>query len=55
MYNSTLSLNKALDGVGDHAPAALLPRKVRYPSYSKLGGPPGPVWMGEENFKRQAS
>jgi len=33
----------ALDGVGGqrHAPAALPPGKVRYPSYSKLGGTQG--------------
>ena len=43
MYSSTLSLTLALDGVGGqrHVPAALPPGKVRYPSYSKLGGPQG--------------
>jgi hypothetical protein len=34
-YSSTLSLTSALDGVGGqrHAPAALPPRKTRYPLY----------------------
>ena len=37
----TLSLTSALDGVGGqrHAPAALPPRKTRYPLYRRLGGP----------------
>jgi hypothetical protein len=36
----TLSLTSALDRVGGqrHAPAALLPRKTRYPFYRMLGG-----------------
>jgi len=35
------SLTLVLDGVGGqlHAPAALPPRKTRYPSYRRLGGP----------------
>ena len=42
-YSSTLSLTSALDGVGGqrHAPAALPPRKTRYPLYRRLGGPQG--------------
>jgi hypothetical protein len=42
-YSSTLSLNSALDGVGGqrHAPAALPPRKTRYPLYRRLSGPQG--------------
>jgi len=40
-YGSTLSLTSALDGVSGqvHVPAALPPRKTRYPLYRKLGGP----------------
>ena len=43
MYNSTLPLTSALDGVGGqgHAPAALPPGKIWYPSYRRLGGPHG--------------
>ena len=43
MYNSTLSLTSALDGVcGEHhVPAALLPGKTRYPLFRKLGWPQG--------------
>jgi hypothetical protein len=43
MYNSTLSLSSALDGVGGqrHAPAALSPGETRYPLYRRLGGPLG--------------
>jgi len=43
MYNSTLSLTSALDGVGgqDHIPAALLPATTRYPVYRRLGGSQG--------------
>ena len=43
MYSSTLSLPSALEGVGGqrHAPAALTPRKTRYPLYRRLGGPQG--------------
>jgi len=43
MYNHTLSLTSAQDGVGGqrHAPAALPPGKTRYPLYRKLGGPQG--------------
>ena len=39
-------------GVGcqRHAPAALPPRKIRYPLYRRLDGPPGPVWTGAENL-----
>ena len=39
-YNSILSLTSALYGVGGqrHAPAALAPRKTRYPLYRRLGG-----------------
>ena len=29
-----------------HAPAALPPGKTRYPLYTRLGGPQGPVWTG---------
>jgi len=41
MYTSTLSLTSALDGVGgqSHAPAALPPRKTRYPLLRRLDGP----------------
>ena len=53
-YSSILSLTSALDGgVGGqrHAPSALLPGKgIRYPLYSRLGGPHGPVWTGAENL-----
>ena len=43
MYNSTLPSTSALDGVGEqrHAPAALPPRKNRYPLYRRLGRPQG--------------
>ena len=43
MYDCTLSLTSALDGVGGqrHAPAALPPRKTRHPLYIRLGGPQG--------------
>jgi hypothetical protein len=42
-YSSSLSLTSALEGVGGqrHAPAALPPRKTRYPLYRRLGGPQG--------------
>ena len=43
MYSCTLPSTSALKiGVGDqlHAPAALPPRKTRYPLYRRLGGPP---------------
>jgi len=42
-YSSTLPSTLALDEVGDqrHAPAALPPRKTRYPLYRKLSGPQG--------------
>jgi hypothetical protein len=42
-YSSTLSLTSALDGVGGqrHIPAALLPGKIRYPLYRRLGRPQG--------------
>ena len=33
-----------------HAPAALPPRKTRYPLYSRLGWAPGPVWTDAENL-----
>jgi hypothetical protein len=38
-YNCTLSLTSEVDGVGDqrHAPAAVSPRKTRYPLYRRLG------------------
>ena len=41
MYSSTLPLISALHGLGGqrHAPAALSPRKTRYPLYRRLGGP----------------
>ena len=41
MYNSTLSLTSALDGVDGqrHAPADLPPGKTPYPLYGRLGGP----------------
>jgi len=43
MYNSTLSLTSALDGVGGQrrAPATLPPGKTRYALYRRLGGPQG--------------
>ena len=43
MYNSTLSLTLALDGVGGqrHASAALPPGRTRYPLYRRLGGSQG--------------
>jgi hypothetical protein len=43
MFNSTLSSNSALHGVGGqrHAAAALPPGKTRYPLYRRLGGPQG--------------
>jgi hypothetical protein len=43
MYNSTLSLTSALDGVSGqrHNPAALPPGKTRYPLYSRQGEPQG--------------
>lgn len=39
-------------GVGGqhHALTALPPGKTQYPSYIRLGGVPGPVWMGAENL-----
>jgi hypothetical protein len=41
MYSCTLSLTSALDGVGGqrNAPAALHPRKTRYPLYRRLSEP----------------
>jgi hypothetical protein len=46
MYNSTLSLTWAVDGVGGqrHAPAALPPGETRYPLYRSLGEHQG--WSG---------
>jgi len=43
MFNSTLSLTSALDGVDGqrHAPAALPTGKTRYPLYRRLGEPQG--------------
>ena len=43
MYRPTLSLTSVLGGVGGqrHAPAALLPRKVRCPLHRRLGRPQG--------------
>jgi hypothetical protein len=47
MYNSTLYLTSALEGVGGgvggqrHAPAALPPGMTRYPLYRRLGRPQG--------------
>jgi hypothetical protein len=43
MYNSTLSLTSALNGVGGqrHAPAALPPAETRYTQYRRLGGTQG--------------
>ena len=43
MYNSTLSLTSALDGVGGqrHALAALPSGKTRYPFYRRLYGQQG--------------
>jgi hypothetical protein len=44
MYNSTLSLTSALDGVGGqhHTPAALPPeREAQYPLCRRLWGPEG--------------
>jgi hypothetical protein len=42
-YSSNLSLTSALDGVVGqrHTPAALLPGKMRYPLYRRLGGHQG--------------
>jgi hypothetical protein len=41
MYSSTLLSTSVQDGVGGrrHAPADLPPRKTRYPSYRRMGGP----------------
>ena len=33
-----------------HTPAVLPPRKTRYPLYTRLGGPSGPVWTDAENL-----
>jgi hypothetical protein len=46
-YSSTLSLTSAIDEVDGqrHAPAALPPRKTRYPLYKRLGGPQS--WYGQ--------
>ena len=44
MYNSTLSLTPALDGVDGepHAPGRFIPGKeTQYPLYRRLGGPRG--------------
>jgi len=43
MYNTTLYLTSALDGVGRqrHAPAALHPEKIWYQLYKRLGKPHG--------------
>jgi len=51
VYNSTLSLTSALDGVGGklNAPAALPPGETWYPLYRTSQGP-GPVWTDEENL-----
>jgi len=42
-YSSTLPSTSVLNAVGDqrHAPAALPPRKTRYPLYRRLDGPQG--------------
>jgi len=47
-YNFSLSLTSAPEGVGcqRHAPAALPPRKTRYPLYRRLVG--SPAWTGGE-------
>ena len=39
-------------GVGDqrHAPVTLPSKKTQYPLSRRLGGPPGPVWVGAENL-----
>jgi hypothetical protein len=43
MYSYTLSLTSSLDGISGqrHDPAALTPRKTRYPLYMRLGGSQG--------------
>jgi hypothetical protein len=48
-YRTTLPLTSAVDGVGGqhHSPAALPPRKTRYPLYRWA---PGPFWTGAENL-----
>jgi hypothetical protein len=33
-----------------NTPVGLPPGKTRYPLYRRLGGAPGPVWMGAENL-----
>ena len=50
--SSFLSLTWALDEVDGqhHSPAALPLVKTRCLLYRRLGGPPGPVWMGAENI-----
>jgi hypothetical protein len=52
MYNSTLSLTSALDGVGGqrHSPAALPPGKTRYSLYKEAGWALGSVWTGADNL-----
>jgi len=52
MYNSTLSLTSALDGVGGkrHASAALPPGKTQYPLRWKLGGPKGQSERARHGF-----
>ena len=37
-------------GGQQQAPAALLPRKSRYPNVQEAGGPQGPVWTVAENL-----
>ena len=38
-----------------HAPAALPPPKTRYQLYSRLGGPPVPLWTVAKNLDHQPS
>jgi hypothetical protein len=52
MYNSTLSLTSALDGVGGqrHALAASTTGEDPVPIVEVTGWAPGPVWTGAENL-----
>ena len=51
MYNSTLSLNSALDWVGGNATLRpLYPGKDTVPIVQEAGLVPGPVWTGTENL-----
>ena len=53
MCSFTLSLTSALDGGGwlVPCPGCFSTRRVTlYPLHRRLGGPPGPAWMGLENL-----